>query len=62
MPMLPTCWLVRSPRKPLQRLKSVLALPAQKVQADIARVVMRHQVPEFARRWEEVLQKMVRRC
>lgn len=52
----------QSPQAIAEAVKSVLALPAQKVQADIARVVMRHQVPEFARRWEEVLQKMVRRC
>mgnify|MGYP003828382405 CR=1 FL=1 len=52
----------QSPQAIAEAVQSVLALPTQKVQADIARVVRRHQVPEFVLRWEGVLQEMVRRC
>jgi glycosyltransferase involved in cell wall biosynthesis len=43
-------------------VQTVRAMPRQKVQADMARVLLRHRTSDFAQRWQTVLQEAMRRC
>jgi glycosyltransferase involved in cell wall biosynthesis len=43
-------------------VQAVWAVPRRQVQADMARVLSRHNVNDFVRRWQTVLQQAVRPC
>ncbi|UUZ69968.1 glycosyltransferase family 4 protein [Polaromonas sp. P2-4] len=43
-------------------VQTVLALPRRQVQADMARVLLRHQVKDFVERWQAVLKEAARPC
>lgn len=43
-------------------VQAVLAMPRHQVQADMARVLARHQVQDFVQRWQTVLREAVRPC
>jgi len=41
---------------------TVWAMPRRQLDADMARVLLRHQVPDFVQHWQTVLQQAAGRC
>jgi glycosyltransferase involved in cell wall biosynthesis len=42
-------------------VQALWAMPREQVQADMARVLSRHRVPDFVRSWQTVLQQAAQR-
>ena len=41
---------------------AVCAMPRERLQADMARVLARHRMDDFVQRWQDLLQRVARRC